>query len=492
MKRTLPILCAIIFLLLTVSCLAGQSPTPTTAAPTLTPQPTIAPTNTLTITIPPTRTATRTPRPTRTPTLTPTATADFLLGYGIFFSADETIELPPGSASTHRYIYAQTDPAPLNTSLATLYTVLKGEISITWASNIPTSLDFNQLSAFWSQVYDQNNVLLAEGPVTAYPREKFGVASTQGDVVHYDFSGYGSASFDASANGLDNNNQWESYAALLRSNTSYHIALRNAAVTVGEQTYEGELTLVIPAPDACPPDAESTCSFVTLSGAGQVLTSDFAGQASFLLLNADVVVGPSSVIHGTQPNTNLSNPYALIGYTGWLTLTEYTADQNQVDLDGTPEFDFGLQLVPSSDTIPASQTTSFQAQIFTSLSGDYTIDVIPPNNWQAEISENGLVTIQPAINAVPGVYTVTVLTSPNPPYELETGTEVEKIDARTSAIYRVTIYSNNSLMLYDSASAAGGEIQTRPMADTEKNIFWLPNGLQLAFVRPRTKFRILK
>jgi hypothetical protein len=366
---------------------------------------------------------------------------------GMLFSANPARLTSPGSASASISITATHPTAALDASLAVPYTILNGDLSMTWASDSWLAGQFTSLSAPSAQVYDENNTLIAEGKVQVAPAEEgSGVVLALGETLTYTISGEGSTTFYAPAtDGLGLGGQWITYTAHIASASPYGLGLQNAIVTVDGQEYRGDLVLV-------------TSREITFSGTGRTIAPNFSAQAVIQANGANITLGPASLLNGTFPYLTEHAPFddaqggprSISGYTGPITLTEHTSTLDRLDLTGTPAFDLGLQLVPASSAITPAETASFQAQVFTSRSGEYTLTAIPPLGWQAQVDDTGWVTIIPSLDAAPGVYTVTV--GVTPPVQGGAG------GGSASALHHITILSMNGMAL----SAAPDPLTTVP------------------------------
>ncbi len=341
--------------------------------------------------------------------------------------------LPSGSDSSIVPVAADHAAAPIVATLTTTYTVLTGDLTASWVNATWAAAEFETLSVSWAQVYDENNLLIAEGPISAAPlpspsgggaggEGESAFALALGDPLTYTVTGADSATFYAPAsNGLGAGGDWTSYTAQIESGQTFGVGLQNAIVTVNGQTYTGALTLV-------------TLSPVTLSGSGHTLLPNFAGQVSIQASDASLLIGPSTFLTGTlpaqSPLSSIPSPLSFSGFDGSLHIAEDSADTDRLELSGAADRDLSLSLDPAASAITPFESASFQAEIHTNQSGDYTLAAIPPLGWQAQVDETGHVTILPALDAAPGEYTVLVTAQ---------STNYQSTNLLASALHTITI-----------------------------------------------------
>ncbi|MDJ0756141.1 MAG: tandem-95 repeat protein [Ardenticatenaceae bacterium] len=172
------------------------------------------------------------------------------------------------------------------------------------------------------------------------------------------------------------------------------------------------------------------------SADGGVISSSVSPTLSAGLTESVILLGPSSstievVGAGPVPAANL----ALIDFAGNLQAFELPTGENQIDLNGAGQF-FALNTDPVNSTITAAQTAAFDLNLTANFADGYTITAEAPQNWVIEISDTGLVTVEPALDAAAGDYSVLV-----------TAQSGQAPAAFSAAVHTVTLLENNSVTL---------------------------------------------
>jgi hypothetical protein len=186
---------------------------------------------------------------------------------GILFS---TVPYPPSPDVAWQLLSvpATYSDTHLSASLVVSHTVLSSTLQAEWTTDAWVGAQFTTLSAPQAQVYDEDNVLVAEGAVQARPAAESAVALAMGNVLIYTIRGDGFASFYAPAtDGLGIGGTWQTYTAQVQSHDLYGIGLEGAAVTVNGQEYMGQLVLFTSDP-------------VTLQGRGHTFSVQVIGWGS--------------------------------------------------------------------------------------------------------------------------------------------------------------------------------------------------------------------
>ncbi len=286
--------------------------------------------------------------------------------------------------------------APLSASLAASHAILYGGIKAVWTTDAWTSAQFTTLSIPRAQLYDEQDTLIATGLIQARSANgRSAVALALGDTLTYTIVGTGTTSFYAPAlSGLGVGGNWLTYTAQISSETLYGVGLQGAIVSVDGQEYTGTLVLV-------------TTDTLALQGQGHTLTPNFSDRATVQVSDSAVHIGSASLLAGSLPY-GVADGFALSGYTGTLTITEHTPDLNLVELEGTFARDLALTLNPPTSSITPLEVSVFQPEIHSNQDDTYTVTVVPPLGWQAQIDFSGQITITPPLDAQPGDYSVRV------------------------------------------------------------------------------------
>jgi hypothetical protein len=276
------------------------------------------------------------------------------------------------------------------------FATLTSSFQSTWFFTTQNTLKVTALSAPNTVLYDSPGTLLGTGTIHATPLLSTTVTLAQGTPLHIALSGHGSASTYAPAlPGLAAGTDWLTYTAQLTSTQPYTLILYDAAVTVnGAEAYTGDFTLVV-------------TGATVITGSGHTAAPNFAGSAAMQATGADLQLGPATLLAGGLP-FDASNGFALAGYTGPITISEYSPDLDLVELNGSFDQSLALTLDPAASTIAPVQSTAFDAVIASNLDDTYTVTVEGPPGWNVEISDTGAIVATPPPGAAPGDYTLLV------------------------------------------------------------------------------------
>jgi hypothetical protein len=284
----------------------------------------------------------------------------------------------------------------LSAIIALAHASLQGQQRTNWSATAENTLGFTALTNPDAELRTPSGSSLASGTVQASPILSSSLALAQSAPLTYDLAGSGSTSSYAPAlSGLGLGTGWLTYTAELVSASPHTLSLSDAVVTVnGTDVFTGDFTLV----------ATGTTS---LTGSGPTAAPNFAAGTTIQATDADLQLGPASALAGSLPFDG-SNGFALAGYTGALTLTEYSAALDQVELDGFFGQSLALAVNPVASSIPPVISTAFDVQIASNLADTYTVTVEGPPGWQLDIDTGGTVVATPPLGTQPGDYVILV------------------------------------------------------------------------------------
>jgi uncharacterized membrane protein/uncharacterized protein YegL len=266
----------------------------------------------------------------------------------------------------------------------------QGTLNATWDNVAQSGLRFGQLSG-QGELY-ANGSLVGSGTVTAAAQN--GQIETSGALA-YQSSGTGSVGFYAPAvPGMGSGANWVDTAVTLTPDSTAELTLRQATATLNGQVYSGTLTLV-------------TTNPVMIAGGGPVAAPHFADAASLMVSSAVLGLPPtddSLTIGGTA--VSLQNGLLLPNFNGSISVSEATADTDQVTLNGNAHY-VRLATDPAASTTTPGSPVTFQAEITANFSDSYTVTLSTPG-WAASVAPDGSLTVTPTLTTAPGDYSLLV------------------------------------------------------------------------------------
>ncbi len=134
----------------------------------------------------------------------------------------------------------------------------------------------------------------------------------------------------------------------------------------------------------------------------------FAPGANFSLTDAQVWLDglSGSLLIGGQPVVLPAN-VALTAFSGAITITEATAEADDMVLTGAADY-FTLSITPTTSIIDPVASAVFNAVIDTSLDDTFTLTVRGPDGWRVTVDSTGQVTAAPPLGAAPGDYAISL------------------------------------------------------------------------------------
>jgi len=296
---------------------------------------------------------------------------------------------------------------------------MSGQNMQNWSASGQHAEQFGSLNAPSVSVYDANGNLLDTGASAATDGST--VALVQGNVTA-NVIGTGSLSYYPSAlSSLAAGSTWDSYAAQLTSSSPYTIGLSGVPATSTTGVHSGDLTL-------------SVTGTTSLSGTGATAAPNFADTTVLTGTATDLEFGPATVTGGSLP-FDASNGFALIGYTGPLSISHGAGGMDGVELGAGANY-VALHTSPSSTTTDPRTSVTFQTVIDASADDTYTTTVAAPDGWSVALDANGRATVTPAPSAQPGAYTI-----------LATAQSAAHPDVFVSATHTVTITPHQGMAL---------------------------------------------
>ncbi len=227
-----------------------------------------------------------------------------------------------------------------DTAFTTIFANVSGASAQHWSAVGQHAAQFSSLNAPSAGVYDANGALLDTG--ASATADGSTVALVQGAVAA-NVTGTGSLSYYPSAlSSLAAGSAWDSYTAQLTASSPYTIDLSGVPVTSTNGVHTGDLTLSVPGE-------------TDLTGSGASAAPNFAGTTALTGTAANLEFGPATVTNGSLP-FDASNGFALIGYSGPLSVSHGTGGTDSVHLGAGANY-------AALHTSPASTTTDPQTPV---------------------------------------------------------------------------------------------------------------------------------
>lgn len=307
------------------------------------------------------------------------------------------------AANTASVRYEKTATYSGNTvtaGLAVSHAVINGEISADWGAVPLNTFVFDSLESANAALYafDGSGPPLASGSVQAVPAGAAAAAqfSSGPAAPTVSISSTGTASFHSEAvSGLGTGGTWQTYGAALDSGQPFTLTLYNASVTAGGSgPFTGDFQLVVQ-------------DSIRISGAGSTALPEFGDSLEATGSGVVLQFGPSTLLSGALPVSGENN-FSLAGYTGLFGVTEYSAAEDRVDLDGAYEQSLAMALNPAGSTVIPVEVVEFDVELSSNLDDTYTLTVQGPEGWEVSVDAGGSVQAVPPLGAAPGDYTILV------------------------------------------------------------------------------------
>ncbi|MFO0806097.1 MAG: transglutaminase domain-containing protein [Gemmataceae bacterium] len=278
--------------------------------------------------------------------------------------------------------------------------VASGRITSSWSSNGVGTFLTSLLQAPNSTVVNTATSGIESGSVTLTATTVVPVSIT--GASSYAVTGTGTQAYYCPAEpSLGVSGNWDHYTANVTGNVT--ITLTTDKLTLNGQPLPlGTYTI--------------TTSSAMLTGSGATSSPNFAGSVSITSTDGTVTLGPGngSVTLGGSA-LDIANGATLDGYTGSITVAAGGGGNNpdSVTLNGTTTHVLTVSATPNAVNADQNTSASFQANVHTSLAGNYTLSAEAPPGWTATISDSGVVTVRPAPGTQSGIYSVRVVARSN-------------------------------------------------------------------------------
>jgi len=277
-------------------------------------------------------------------------------------------------------------------SIDAAYMALLGNISSSWPLVGQHSVLFQTLDAPDANLYDQQGHFLDtgahatgnDGEGTAFVSGSASVTMTgTGKLTYYSNMQVPSAA----------SSTWASYKGLISTTTPFSMSLHRAVITSTQEIYTVPVQLSVP-------------DDVQLSGTGSTLAPTFSITGTLAVSDGGILIGPVKASTNSPP-FDPSSSFALVDYSGPLTVTHATGNTDQVELANSADY-FAVHTAPATSTTDATAPVTFRAAIDSSADDTYTTTVEAPDGWNVALDATGLVTATPPLGAESGDYTILV------------------------------------------------------------------------------------
>jgi uncharacterized membrane protein len=306
-----------------------------------------------------------------------------------------------------------------NATLTTDFVSIARQTMLNWNAPGQHAMLFQSFNSPDASVYDAHGTLLGTG--ASAMSNSSSTARVDG-LIDANTSDIGSQSYyPAALRGIAAGTMWDKYSANITAAVPFSIGLRGVPVTSTNGVYTGSLTLAVP-------------DYANFSGSGPTLAPTFADTTVITGDHAGIMFGPSTVTGGNLPS-DPSNGFALVDYSGPLTVTHATANTDRVELGGNADY-FAVHTSPANSTTETTTPVTFRATIDSSADDTYTTTVEAPDGWNVALDNMGLVTATLPLGAEPGDYTILVT--------VQSGSHP---DLFASATHTVTVTPHQGLLM---------------------------------------------